>query len=81
MRFLLASYDKNLIRSVVRKSQEFENVLTKGISIFDTLQNTTAKEDVDLLTRELIGVGEFALAQKSGKDTLGTEKAKVTQYS
>ncbi|MGD0465577.1 MAG: ParA family protein [Gammaproteobacteria bacterium] len=81
MRFLLASYDKNLIRSVVRKSQEFENVLTKGISIFDTLQNTTAKEDVDLLTRELLGVGEFALEQKNVKSTIEKEKAKIAQYS
>ena len=78
MRFLLANYDKNLIRSVVRKSQEFENVLTKGISIFDTLQNTTAKEDVDLLTRELLGLGEFAFDSQNGKDNSLTEKSKPT---
>lgn len=81
MRFLLANYDENLIRSVVRKSQEFENVLTKGISIFDTLQSTTAKEDVDLLTRELIKIGEFALKQTNTKNSLSAEKIKQIQYS
>ena len=81
MRFLLANYDTNLIRSVVRKSQEFENVLTKGISIFDTLQSTTAKEDVDLLTRELIKIGEFSLGQTNNKNSLSTEKIKQIQYS
>lgn len=81
MRFLLANYDENLIRSVVRKSQEFENVLTKGISIFDTLQSTTAKEDVDLLTRELIKIGEFGLEQTNTKNSLSAEKIKQIQYS
>jgi chromosome partitioning protein len=61
MRFLLShpTYSKNLIRTVIRRSQEFENVLTKGMSIFDTLVQTTAKEDVDLLTRELLKIGDF----------------------
>lgn len=62
MRFLIANekYGENLIRSAIRKSQEFENVLTKGASIFDTLLNTPAKEDVDLLTRELLQIGDFS---------------------
>ena len=81
MRFLLANYDKNLIRSVVRKSQEFENVLTKGISVFDTLQSTTAKEDVDLLTRELMKIGEFGLEQVNSKNSLSKDKIKQIQYS
>lgn len=79
MRFLLANYDRNLIRSVVRKSQEFENVLTKGVSIFDSLQNTTGKEDVDLLTRELTGIGLIASQRINLTSGLSTEKIKQIQ--
>lgn len=56
MNFLLTNYDKNLIKPVIRKSQEFENVLIKGLSIFDTLRHTTAKEDIDLLTRDILNI-------------------------
>jgi chromosome partitioning protein len=61
MRFLLShpTHSKNLIRTAIRRSQEFENVLTKGMSLFDSLASTTAKEDVDLLARELLGIGDF----------------------
>src|SRR6185437_14330328 len=62
MRFLVThkKHSQHLIRAAVRRSQEFENVLTKGSSLFDSLGNSTAKEDVDLLTRELLKIGEFA---------------------
>ena len=56
MKFLMTNYEKNLIRSVIRKSQEFENVLIKGESIFDSLNSCPAKEDIDLLTRELLNI-------------------------
>jgi chromosome partitioning protein len=61
MRFLLShpTHSKNLIRTAIRRSQEFENVLTKGMSLFDSLASTTAKEDVDLLARELLKIGDF----------------------
>lgn len=60
MRFLLAhpKHSSTLIRTVIRRSQEFENVLTKGMSVFDSLTYSTAKEDVDLLTRELLKIGD-----------------------
>lgn len=62
LRFLMTSkkYNETLMRTVIRKNQEFENVLTKGISIFDSLTSNTAKEDIDLLTRELLKIGEFS---------------------
>lgn len=61
MRFLVShpTHSKNLIRTAIRRSQEFENVLTKGMSIFDSLTSSTAKEDVDLLARELLKIGDF----------------------
>jgi chromosome partitioning protein len=56
MKFLMTNYEKGLIRSVVRKSQEFENVLIKGESIYDSLNSSPAREDIDLLTRELLNI-------------------------
>lgn len=64
MRFLIShpNYSNNLIRTAIRRSQEFENVLTKGMSIFDSLVPSSAKEDVDLLAREILKIGDFANA-------------------
>lgn len=56
MKFLMTHYENTLIRSVIRKSQEFENVLTKGESIYDSLNTSPAREDIDLLTRELLNI-------------------------
>lgn len=43
-----------LFKSYVRHSQEFPNAIAKGESIFETVRDTPAKEDVDLLTVELL---------------------------
>lgn len=60
LRYLITTppYSDKLFRTVIRKSQDFENVLEKNMSIFDTLTNTTAKEDVDLFTRELLHLSD-----------------------
>ena len=47
-------FSKNLLKTVVRTSQEFPNVKKKNKTIFDTLRKTTAKEDIDSLTKEII---------------------------
>lgn len=55
------TYSQQLYKSYVRTSQEFPNVTASdetGISIYDTLKNTTPKEDVDLLTREILGINK-----------------------
>lgn len=41
-------------KSFIRASQDFPNAFDKGLSIFDTLKTSIAKEDIDLLTKELI---------------------------
>ena len=58
LRHLVSSphYKDCLLRAVVRRSQEFENTLSKNISIFDGLAATTAKEDIDTLTKELLHI-------------------------
>lgn len=58
MRFLIKepTYSSNLFQTAIRSSQEFENVLTRGESIFDSLMDSPAKEDIDLLTMEILKI-------------------------
>lgn len=51
-------FGEKLYKTYIRASQEFPNTIAKGQSIFDTLKVTTAKEDVDLLTREIFELDE-----------------------
>ena len=48
-----------MFKSYIRISQEFPNVIAQGISIYDSLRNSSAKEDIDLLTREILGISEI----------------------
>ena len=50
------TYGEYLYRTYIRSSQEFPNVIAKGISIFDSLRLSQAKEDTDLLTQEILGL-------------------------
>lgn len=46
---------KNLIcNTFIRNCQEFPNVIYSGTNIFATLKNTSAKEDIDLFTKEIL---------------------------
>jgi len=46
---------RNLIcTSFIRTNQDFPNAVEKGLSIFDNLKSSGAKEDIDLLTKELL---------------------------
>lgn len=40
----------------IRNCQEFPNMIYSGSNIFATLKNTTAKEDIDLFTREILNL-------------------------
>lgn len=44
----------SLLKSFIRASQDFPNAFEKGLSIFDSLKASAAKNDIDLLTREII---------------------------
>jgi len=52
-------YSQKLFKTAIRINQEFENVITKGASIFDSLKISPAKEDIDLLTTEILEIGSF----------------------
>ena len=70
LRFLIThdEYGKNALRTAIRKNQDFENVLAKGITIFDSLLPSPAKEDIDLLAREILKIGEFSIVESKSID-------------
>lgn len=57
---------KNLLcQTFIRVCQEFPNTIYSGSNIFSSLKNTSAKEDIDLLTRELLGLSSPHQAHNS----------------
>lgn len=51
-------YGEKLYKTYIRATQEIPNTIAKGTSIFDTLKTTSAKEDIDLLTKEILELKE-----------------------
>lgn len=45
-----------LCKSFIRSCQEFPNTLYAGSNIFSSLKNTSAKEDIDLFTQEILNI-------------------------
>jgi len=57
-------FSHRLLKSVVRTSQEFPNMKNKGKTIFDSLKKSTAKEDIDTLTKEIIQIMQITEDKK-----------------
>lgn len=51
-------YGEKLFKSYIRISQDFPNATARGESIYDSLRDSSAKEDIDLLTREVLELNE-----------------------
>lgn len=49
-------FGAKMFKTYIRMSQEFPNCITKGISVYDSIRTTTAKEDIDLFTREILDI-------------------------
>ena len=49
-------YGPKMIKTYVRTNQQIENTIANGGSIFETVRNTPEKDDIDTLTRELLGI-------------------------
>jgi chromosome partitioning protein len=49
-------FSEKLLKTVIRTSQEFPNVKKKDKTIFDSLKKSTAKEDIDSLTKEILAL-------------------------
>lgn len=48
-------FGEMLYKTYIRISQEFANAVANNTSIYDSLKNGPAKEDIDLLTQEILG--------------------------
>ena len=71
------AFSSIMLTSVIRTSQEFPNMKNKGKSIFDSLRHSTAKEDVDALAREIIGMMQINQVP-TGNDTYSKDANTVT---
>jgi chromosome partitioning protein len=49
-------YSEKIFKTYIRTSQEFPNAIAQGVSIFDVMKSTSAKEDIDLLAKEILGL-------------------------
>lgn len=47
-------FNDKMFSTFIRVNQEFPNSIAKSLSIYESLKPSTAKEDIDLLTREII---------------------------
>lgn len=65
-------YQAHLLKTHVRNSQEFPNVIAHGHSLYDTVKPTIAKTDIDNLTREVLGIGKVMIKQKSSRSNKET---------
>lgn len=61
-------YMSKLLPMVIRSDTTLKNVILEGTNIFESKRKTVAKEDMDQLTRELIGLNEWADSIKDKKD-------------
>ena len=51
-------FGKHLLNVCIRANQDFPNVIAASKSIFDTTSPSVAKEDIDFLTQEILGLVE-----------------------
>lgn len=51
-----SQYRKCTFSTHVRLSQTFPNSHAEGVSIYDSLEQTGAQEDIDVITREILGI-------------------------
>ncbi len=54
--------------SIIRISQEFANTIFSGKNIYSSLKNTTAKEDVDVVVREILKLDELREKRNSKEE-------------
>lgn len=69
------SLQKKLFKTFIRTSQELPNAVSKNKTIFDSVKSSSVKEDIDLLTREII---ERSLIQSTEELSTKFEKEAVS---
>ncbi len=50
------TFSNKLLKSVIRTSQDFPNMKDKQKNIYDSLKKSTAKDDIDALTQEIMSI-------------------------
>lgn len=50
------TYRERLLKTYIRQNQDFANHYALSVSIFDSIKPSTAKEDIDFLTQEILGI-------------------------
>lgn len=64
-------YGPCMFNAFIRSSQEFPNAVSRGVSIFDTVRANSAREDIDLVTRELISYMGYTPPSRSRQHESG----------
>ncbi|MBP9777551.1 MAG: ParA family protein [Rickettsiaceae bacterium] len=59
------AYRERMFKSFIRTSQELPNSISQGKSIYDSLRNSGAKDDIDLLAREIMECTMLNSVQKT----------------
>lgn len=60
-------YKEKLYSTYIRVSQDFPNSIDSSQTIFDVFKETAAKEDIDLLTKEMLGIETHKLQINEGQ--------------
>jgi hypothetical protein len=50
-------YRTHMFQSYIGVNQEFANSIHRKTTIYDSLKPNSAKTDIDLITREILGLG------------------------
>jgi len=56
LKLCIANYGDHMLKGFIRTSTDFKNTIRSGRTIFDQKSNVKAKEDYDLITREILGL-------------------------
>ncbi len=73
------NYKGHVYQSFIRMAQDFPNAIDNGETIFDTFKATAAKEDIDCLTREILGI-EPQLQEYVEEPAIVTPTAKSKRF-
>ena len=60
----LRNFKEKLYLSYIRIAQDFPNAIENGQTIFDVFKETAAKQDVDLLAKEVFQINNFSELKK-----------------
>lgn len=68
-------YRERMLKSFIRVSQDLPNSISNGKTIYDALRSSVAKEDIDLMAREIMEQSLIDSSQKIVKNIQETDMA------